>query len=139
MGKGQTETELAGFPQNRREGFGGEVLELIDVEEEWPRSASGTSARLMAASCKEVMSSEPSSPDASSPSLPFDRFTSSIRPSSRTRRRSSLFVGWPTMLRRSGDETNWPTLFCTGATASAWNLRGQELNSCCQKSGRSGR
>ena len=44
-----------------------------------------------------------------------------------------LLLGWPMMLRTSGLAVKAPTLFSTGATASAANLSFQLANSTSQK------
>ena len=113
VGDREAQAVLAGLGEDRGERFGGEVLELIDVQEEVAAVGfSGTSARLMAASCRPVTSKEPSSVDASSPMRPLLRLTSRILPSSMTRAQVERRYGLrPGSRARTGELTKCPTLF----------------------------
>ncbi|QHU91112.1 hypothetical protein GWK75_01375 [Candidatus Saccharibacteria bacterium oral taxon 955] len=80
---------------------------------------SGISERLMAASWILVTRNDPRIPALSSPIRPLLRLTTRILPSSIIWRILNVDFGWPMMLRITGLAVKAPTLFSTGAIASA--------------------
>ena len=123
VGHREAQTVFTCFREDRGEGFGGEVLELVNVQEKSRRSFSGISARLMASSWNLVTSIEPRKAEVSSPSFPLLRFTRMIFPVSIAWRISTVLVTCPMILRMSGVERSWPTLFWIAAMASVRYFR----------------
>ena len=90
------------------------------------------SLRDMAASWIFVTKNEPRMAALSSPIRPLDRLTIRIFPSSIIWRILNVDFGWPIILRMIGLAVKAPTLFKTGAIASATNLSFQLANSTFQ-------
>ena len=127
MGDCQTQPVLAALSEHLfpRDGRGGEVLHLIDVQAEGWALGRGRAARSAVACHSEVSTRQPKSWAVSAPIRPFGICTSRILFSAMTARMETGGVAWPTMARMEARAVNWRTLLSSGAMTVACSRAGK--------------